>query len=155
MKRCRKCNHFVSPLAKHCPHCPVDRPVMPAKDEKRKGWATPYGFGDFTDPVTYEEACEQMKKIAGYGADIFREAKRRAKARLKQSLRDELARKNYAWVYQFCVCQRRDYQAAQKNLLLYGTSSVMVTEESAMWVLRYFRRLTGKSFTKEAAHADE
>lgn len=30
---------------------------------KRKGWATPYGFCDFTKPVTYEEACEEMKKV--------------------------------------------------------------------------------------------
>lgn len=30
---------------------------------KRKGWATPFGFGDFTDPVTYDEACELMKKM--------------------------------------------------------------------------------------------
>lgn len=30
---------------------------------KRKGWATPYGFGDFTHPVTYQEACEQIKVI--------------------------------------------------------------------------------------------
>ena len=30
---------------------------------KRKGWVTPYGFMDFTDPVTYEEACEVAKKF--------------------------------------------------------------------------------------------
>lgn len=28
---------------------------------KRKGWATPYGFVDFTYPVTYETACDLMK----------------------------------------------------------------------------------------------
>lgn len=27
------------------------------------GWATPYGFGDFTEPVIYEEACERMKQM--------------------------------------------------------------------------------------------
>lgn len=31
---------------------------------RRKGWATPYGFGDWTHPITYEEACEQMKALA-------------------------------------------------------------------------------------------
>lgn len=30
---------------------------------KRKGWATPYGFGDFKEPVTYDEACESMQAI--------------------------------------------------------------------------------------------
>lgn len=28
-----------------------------------KGWRTPYGFGDFAEPVTYEEACKLMKPI--------------------------------------------------------------------------------------------
>lgn len=31
---------------------------------KRKGWATPYGFVDFKEPVTYEEACE-LSKVLG------------------------------------------------------------------------------------------
>lgn len=31
---------------------------------KRKGWVTPYGFGDWKDPITYEEACEQMKALS-------------------------------------------------------------------------------------------
>jgi len=30
---------------------------------RQKGWATPYGFGDFTDSITYEEACAQMKAM--------------------------------------------------------------------------------------------
>lgn len=29
---------------------------------KQKGWRTPYGFCDFTKPVTYEEACAFMKQ---------------------------------------------------------------------------------------------
>lgn len=153
MKRCRKCNHFVSPLAKHCPHCPVDKPVFDA-NEKRKGWATPYGFGDFTNPVTYAEACEQMKKVAGYGAEFFAEAKRRAKAKQKKALRAELARGNHAWVYSYCVAKSRVHGDAMRDLLLHGTSSVMVTQEHAEWVLRYFRRLTGKALPKEQEHAD-
>lgn len=32
-------------------------------EPKRKGWRTPYGFGDFTTPVTYQEACDLMKPI--------------------------------------------------------------------------------------------
>lgn len=35
------------------------------KSVKRKGWATPYGFGDWKEPIAYEEACEQMKKMVG------------------------------------------------------------------------------------------
>ncbi len=31
---------------------------------KRKGWATPYGFGDWSYPITYDDACERMKAIA-------------------------------------------------------------------------------------------
>lgn len=30
---------------------------------KRRGWCTPYGFGDWKEPITYEEACEQMAVI--------------------------------------------------------------------------------------------
>lgn len=30
---------------------------------KSKGWVTPYGFIDFTNPVTYEEACRVSKKF--------------------------------------------------------------------------------------------
>lgn len=31
---------------------------------KQKGWCTPYGFGDWSEPITYEDACERMKKIS-------------------------------------------------------------------------------------------
>lgn len=27
------------------------------KIPKRKGWVTPHGFADFSEPVTYETAC--------------------------------------------------------------------------------------------------
>ena len=30
---------------------------------KSKGWLTPYGFSDWSEPITYEEACENMKAI--------------------------------------------------------------------------------------------
>lgn len=30
---------------------------------KRKGWATPYGFGDWSEPISYEEACERMRTM--------------------------------------------------------------------------------------------
>ena len=32
-------------------------------EQKSKGWRTPYGFGDFVEPVTYQEACDLMKPI--------------------------------------------------------------------------------------------
>jgi hypothetical protein len=31
---------------------------------KQKGWCTPYGFGDWNEPITYEDACELMKEIS-------------------------------------------------------------------------------------------
>lgn len=33
-------------------------------EPKAKGWRTPFGFGDFTEPVTYAEACEGMKELS-------------------------------------------------------------------------------------------
>lgn len=33
------------------------------KGPARKGWVTPYGFADFDKPVTYDVACEEMKRI--------------------------------------------------------------------------------------------
>lgn len=33
------------------------------RNPKHKGWATPYGFADFREPVTYEYACSQMKTL--------------------------------------------------------------------------------------------
>lgn len=71
MKRCRKCNHFVSPLAPHCTHCRPDTPVARDPNEKRKGWATPYGFGDWSIPITYAEACERMKAMQAEAAKLF------------------------------------------------------------------------------------
>lgn len=32
---------------------------------KRKGWVTPYGFIDFFEPVTFQEACDIMKEVTG------------------------------------------------------------------------------------------
>ena len=34
------------------------------KTPKQKGWLTPYGFSDFSYPVTYEQACEAMKVLS-------------------------------------------------------------------------------------------
>lgn len=31
---------------------------------RRKGWATPYGFCDWKEPITYEDACKQMQAMA-------------------------------------------------------------------------------------------
>lgn len=36
---------------------------QPETEIKRKGWATQFGFVDFKEPVTYEEACESSKVI--------------------------------------------------------------------------------------------
>lgn len=70
MIRCRKCSRFYSQLIKGpCPHCPEE--VAPSGGAMRKGWATPHGFGDFQEPVTYEEACERMKRVAGQMQQLF------------------------------------------------------------------------------------
>lgn len=34
------------------------------KNTKKKGWATPYGFVDFGEPVTYEQACATAMKLS-------------------------------------------------------------------------------------------
>lgn len=39
------------------------QPEKQTGEQKSKGWRTPYGFGDFTTPVTYQEACDIMKPI--------------------------------------------------------------------------------------------
>jgi len=31
---------------------------------KAKGWCTPYGFVDFSHPVSYEDACNQAKELS-------------------------------------------------------------------------------------------
>lgn len=31
---------------------------------KQKGWCTPYGFIDFSVPVTYEDACVKAKSLS-------------------------------------------------------------------------------------------
>jgi hypothetical protein len=38
-------------------------PEKQTGEPKSKGWRTPYGFGDFTTPITYQEACDLMKPI--------------------------------------------------------------------------------------------
>lgn len=32
-------------------------------EQKLKGWLTPYGFCDFAEPVTYQEACHLIELI--------------------------------------------------------------------------------------------
>lgn len=43
-------------------HADVAHPNWMEESKKRKGWVTPYGFGDWSHPVTYEFACEEMRK---------------------------------------------------------------------------------------------
>lgn len=53
-------------------HADISHPeLMDGTDTqlKRKGWVTPYGFSDWTYPVTYEYACEEMKKMS---AEMFK-----------------------------------------------------------------------------------
>lgn len=53
-------------------HADIAHPNWIEESKRRKGWVTPYGFSDFTHPVTYEEACEQMK---GMSTKFFNEGK--------------------------------------------------------------------------------
>lgn len=54
---------FISAITAHA-HADRDHKGWDdPKNIKRKGWATPYGFGDWTHPITYDEACEQMKAV--------------------------------------------------------------------------------------------
>lgn len=52
---------FVTEDAAHM-HADEQHPDW--RTPKRKGWATPYGFGDWSYPITYEDACERMKALA-------------------------------------------------------------------------------------------
>src|SRR4051794_32795812 len=45
-------------------HVVSNHPDYRVGEVRRKGWATPYGFGDWKEPITYEEACNQMKQVA-------------------------------------------------------------------------------------------
>lgn len=47
------------------------RPLEKPDTNKRKGWATPYGFIDFIKPVTYEVALAEMEKLQEYAAKMF------------------------------------------------------------------------------------
>lgn len=44
-------------------HADLEHPEWIEQRNKRKGWVTPHGFGDFQRPVTYEEACILMKQL--------------------------------------------------------------------------------------------
>jgi hypothetical protein len=41
---------------------------------RQKGWVTPYGFGDWSYPITYEQACEEMKAMS---EDMFKKLKKK------------------------------------------------------------------------------
>jgi hypothetical protein len=46
---------------------------------KSKGWRTPYGFGDWSYPVTYEFACAEMKKFSESIAHKFNQPRETTK----------------------------------------------------------------------------
>ena len=45
-------------------HADLEHPDWIEESKKRKGWVTPYGFADYSRPVTYEQACADMKAAA-------------------------------------------------------------------------------------------
>ena len=58
-----KCGKIFVSAEKAHTHANIEHPCWMEERDKRKGWRTPYGFADFDHPVTYEEACEQMKPM--------------------------------------------------------------------------------------------
>lgn len=46
----------------------IDKKLVPGL---KKGWGTPYGFVDFTKPVSYEYACNFMKEQQEHFAKLF------------------------------------------------------------------------------------
>jgi len=63
---CPSCGKKFITSAHAKSHADIAHPEVPEYllgEPKRKGWATPYGFGDFTDPITYDEACMMMKEM--------------------------------------------------------------------------------------------
>ena len=48
-------------ISRECAESHADTAHPGWRTPKQRGWATPYGFGDWVNPITYEEACEQMK----------------------------------------------------------------------------------------------
>lgn len=65
------------------------------------------------------------------------EEKRLLKARLRRAI----AEKDKSFIFAYCVQQRAAVQKAHMDILLYGTGSYEATDISALWVLRYCRRL--------------
>lgn len=47
------------------------KPIEKSGQNKQKGWSTPYGFADFSKPVTYEYACSFMKEQQERFAKLF------------------------------------------------------------------------------------
>jgi hypothetical protein len=54
-------------IPEHLKKKPLEKPDQ----NKRKGWKTPYGFIDFTVPVSYERACSIMKDQQERFAKMF------------------------------------------------------------------------------------
>lgn len=95
-------------------------------------------------PQRHMTATEVMSRYHSAGEDykrLLRAAVMDEKARLKNKLREALARKDIGWVFTYCVGQRADFKRAVHNQLVYGQSEIYTSEDSVTWVLRYMRRL--------------
>lgn len=57
------CGKKFLTAAQAAAHCVSSHPTYQVGEIRKKGWATPYGFGDWKEPITYEDACEQMKAM--------------------------------------------------------------------------------------------
>lgn len=74
--------------------------------------------------------------LVGYAA--------REKLREKRVLRDALARRDFYYIFSYCVAKHPKSIRAVTDMMIYGSSERMVTEKDAEWAMRYFHRLMGK-----------
>lgn len=79
---------------------------------------------------------------------IFADMVREEKMKSKQRLREALAAGNYSYVYHYVLFSHPRHVRAQTNFLAYGVGVEYIDESYVTWVLRYFRRLTGKALNE-------
>lgn len=60
--KCRHCNKKFITAAHAKSHEDIAHPQNTDEEQMRRGWATPYGFVDFVEPVTYEYAHSFMQR---------------------------------------------------------------------------------------------
>ena len=75
---------------------------------------------------------------------MIQEAVRVERRIQKQYLREALRLGNTQFVFQYCIGQQKSSKEAMLNMLVFGQGEIKADENSARWVLRYYRRLLGR-----------